>query len=155
MSYSPYTSSTPPRPFRIIVGGTLAIFGLFVGMGVASYQFHKALLVEHDPLEMTWETLVNEGYGETPYIRLMNVNIIEPEIDEFWNDEMLGAIEEDPEFGRMVMDEILGPAKIIPRGGNANVYDNAVVVPPGADMIAGSHATNRRRRFADLLGHHV
>ncbi|MEO1527272.1 MAG: hypothetical protein AAFX06_17725 [Planctomycetota bacterium] len=129
-------SSTPPRPVRIILGGLMAITGFTVGMFEASDKFHTALLVQEEPYELDWETLVNEGCGEHAYIRLVNVDLIEPEIelDDFWDEEAIDEFEQDP-FIAGFMEDLVGPAKVIPAGSNAEAIPPKVVIPFWSHLI--------------------
>ncbi|MEL6108546.1 MAG: hypothetical protein AAFU85_21280 [Planctomycetota bacterium] len=134
MSYN--HKSTPARPFAVIIGGLMTIAGFTVGMFEASDRFHTALLVQEEPYEIDWETLVHEGTDGHAYIRLTNVEIIEPEIeyDEFWDEEAIEEFEDDPFLSGM-MEDLVGPAKVIPAGSNAEAIPPRVVIPFWSHLI--------------------
>lgn len=139
MSYNPYLSSTPPRPFRIMFGFLMAATGLIMGMTGAVHEFHKASVMQGEPVEMDWETLTTQGFGDNPHIRLINVSVVDPyeELDDFFDTEgMFG--DEDVEDAmeaalisqqRSLME--LGPAKVIPLGRFEGDVEELVVVAQG------------------------
>ena len=135
MSYNPYASSTPPRPFRIMVGGTMAIAGLFFGMFNATYEFHKALLTENEPVEMTWKELAEEGYGENAYVSLVDVDVVEPDLDEFLDEESLRILEDEDLLEDEIVDALVGPIKVIPRHSDESTVPERIVIPQRMHLL--------------------
>lgn len=133
MSYNPYTSSTPPRPFRIVFGALLAIGGLITGMTGAVHEFHRASVMQGEPVEIDWETLVQEGYGDNPHIRLVDISVMDPyvEMDDFFSEEEFEEMIDDPFLGKQMESVSMGPAKVIPIGTNEADVDDVVFVADG------------------------
>ncbi|QEF97704.1 hypothetical protein Mal15_17470 [Stieleria maiorica] len=136
MSYNPYNSSTPPRPFRIVFGFVIAAAGLIAGMTGAVHEFHKASVMQGEPVEMDWQTLVAEGYGDNPHIRLVNVTVIDPyvDMDELFEDEDLDALMDDP-LVRSHMHTGLGPAKVVPIGTDESDVESRVFIAQGEHFL--------------------
>lgn len=148
MSYNPYTSSTPPRPFRIVFGACMVVGGLLAGMSGAVHEFHKSSVMQGEPVEMDWETLVAEGYGDNPHIRLINIAVIDPyiEMDELFQDDDLEAMMDDPLLQNHVQITGMGPAKVIPTGTNESDIDDRV------SISAGNHFLDEAFRQLDETG---
>ena len=131
MSYNPYLSSTPPRPVRIVLGAIMVFASLFGGLLYAPHEFHKALVMQGEPIELDWETLVNEGYGDHPHIRLINVSIVDPyyEMEDLFAEDDLDQMMEDEDL-RFFMQTVseVGPAKVIPLGVSEQEVPDRVVI---------------------------
>ncbi|QDV81782.1 hypothetical protein [Planctomycetes bacterium TBK1r] len=137
MSYNPYNSSTPPRPLRIIFGALLASAGLVAGMTGAVHEFHKASVMQGEPVEMDWHTLVTEGYGDNPHLRLVNVTVIDPfvERDDLLDEDDLEAMMEDPFRADDIDTMDLGPAQVIPLGGHETDVEPRVFIAEGEHYL--------------------
>ncbi|MEM0924696.1 MAG: hypothetical protein AAGJ83_01540, partial [Planctomycetota bacterium] len=91
--YNPYAeqnSSTPPRPLRIIFGFLIASGGLLGGMGHAVHDHHRAQVTEVEPQRLTWDELVENGYGDNPHVKLRDIHILDPyaEMGQWLDDDM-------------------------------------------------------------------
>lgn len=134
--YAEYNSSTPPRPLRIIFGFLLAAAGLTGGIGHAVHDHHRALVMQAEPQQITWQELVENGYGDNPHIQLVDVEIIDPyaEIGEWFEDEMEEFMD-DP-FMRAQMAKIdIGPAIVIPRGKAVDSEEQRVQIATGVSYL--------------------
>ncbi|MEM6470520.1 MAG: hypothetical protein AAF802_13270 [Planctomycetota bacterium] len=113
--YAEYNSSTPPRPLRIIFGFLIASGGLLGGMGHAVHDHHRAQVMKAEPQVLTWDQLVESGYGENPHVQLREIHIVDPyaEMDD-WLGEEMDELMEDPFMGPQLSNFDLGPAEILP-----------------------------------------
>ena len=77
MGYSGY-QTTPPRPFRILLGGILFLACAAFGALLATHQFHRATAMQDGPVEMDWNTFVTNGPGDSAYVKITGVDLFDP-----------------------------------------------------------------------------
>lgn len=131
-------TATPPRPLRIVMGGLMAIGGLIGGAAVGVHGFHRALVMQGEPVELDWETLVRDGYGEHANIRLVGVDVVDPYLalaKEFEGLEF-GELVDDPLIRKQMRHMGLGPAKVYPTGRNPADIDCVIKIAPGEFHLA-------------------
>ncbi|NND96505.1 MAG: hypothetical protein HKN47_04145, partial [Pirellulaceae bacterium] len=75
MGYSGYSTPTPPRSIRVILGGKLALGCLLIGTMLLTNQYHRALTMGETAQEMEWEQLAENGLTNNSFICLTNVQL--------------------------------------------------------------------------------
>lgn len=120
----------------------LAWAGLVGGVLIASPQYHLAQTVKEDPVEMTWEELVENGLTDNTHVRLVNVAVeqadpttfleemveFDPEAPVEEQQAAFAAMAENLDF-EQVVDTMFQPLKVYPAGGNPDDYPAAIVIP--------------------------
>ncbi|KAA5540283.1 hypothetical protein FYK55_21910 [Roseiconus nitratireducens] len=137
MSHKSNHVCQPSRPFRVIVGGTLATCGLLLGMVCMSHEYHLALLTQGEPLEISWETLVDQGYGDHPYIRLVDVDVVDLSVDPKEAEQAEPTLQSfDPRTAQLVdliderlFDDELVDARVVPAGTDRQSPPATVSIP--------------------------
>ncbi len=148
MGYTGHTS-TPPRSILVIIGGILAWVGLVGGVLVTTPQYHMAMTMKEEPVEMTWQELVDNGLTDNSHVRLLDVAIDQEEPSGFFEEmmdfdaELAGDEEElqqqafedfaeefaqNVDFGQ-VIDTIMQPLKVYPKDQDPADFPAKVVVP--------------------------
>lgn len=114
-------------------GALMAIAGLIAGMTGSVHEFHRASVMQGEPVELDWETLVRDGYGDNPHIRLTNISVIDPyiEMEELLEDDEFGDLMDDPLLRDHVTEAAVGPAKVIPAGANEDDVESRVFIALG------------------------
>ena len=74
MSHSGH-NVTRPRSLLVIVGGMIAWMGLVGGVLITTPEYHRALTMKEEPVEMTWQELVENGLTDNSYVRLVDVDL--------------------------------------------------------------------------------
>ncbi len=87
MSYSDH-KTTRPRSILVIVGGFLAWMGLVGGVLITTPEYHRAMTMKEEPVEMTWHELVENGLGDNSYVRLVDVQLDQSNPLGFFEDMM-------------------------------------------------------------------
>jgi hypothetical protein len=120
-----------------MLGATLAMACLVGGIGFASHEFHRALVMQGEPVLMDWETLVRDGYGEHPHIRLVHVAIVDPENerDDRFGDVDLDELMDDPALRLQLQNSAVGMAKVIPIGADEDDVPRRVLIAGGARWL--------------------
>ena len=62
------------RPWRVLFGGTVAMFGMFIGSGVALYCT-QAWTMKDAPEDVTVDQLIANGLGENRLVRLTGIQL--------------------------------------------------------------------------------
>lgn len=144
MSYS--SSTTHPRSVLVIVGGLIAWIGLIGGVLVTVPAYHRALTMKEEPVEMTWQELVDNGLTDNCHVRLVNVDLdcenplgffedmlrdFDPTAPIENQEKAFELAAENMNFGDFA-DSILQPIKVFPKGRDANDVSASIVVPQSA-----------------------
>lgn len=139
MGYSGHTVNRP-RSILVIIGGILAWVGLVGGVLVATPQYHYALTMKEEPVEMTWQELVDNGLTDNSHVRLTNVALEEKGPPGFF-EEMMELDPDAPMDEQAVQDFVqevdfsqvfeaaMQPVKVYPKGEDPDAYADKVVVP--------------------------
>lgn len=133
MNYNPNNCSNRPRPFRVVFGSVLVIAGLIAGMAVTVHEFHRSSLAQEEPVEIDWQTLVRDGYGDNPHIRLVNVDVIDPHVEtgEPLEDDQLNAMMVVSRVRNHILNSDGASASVIPSGSYTMGEKDRVLVAEG------------------------
>lgn len=118
----------------------MVITGVIVGIAESTNRFHEALLTETEPVEMDWQTLVENGTNGNDYVRLIDVDVVEPMAPTEFEEELLEAFESGPFIRQDVVDMMRPPAKVVPRGANEDKVPDAIVIPSRHDLLDEAYA---------------
>ncbi len=141
MSYS--GSTTRPRSVFVIIGGMIAWMGLVGGVLVTVPEYHRAMTMKEEPVEMTWQELVDNGLTDNTYVRLVDVDLdhtnplgffedllknFDPEAPPEDHQEAFELAAESMDFGQFA-ESITQPIKVYPKGQDPSDFAARVVVP--------------------------
>lgn len=154
MGYSGY-ESTPPRPFRILAGGILALVCCVFGVLDVTHRFHRATAMSEDPVIMDFDTFLQQGPGDSPFIKVTGVELYDPserfleDLEAGFGEDLEGIDPESPEAIAALMEshfngadpvetvvDAIQPAKLIPIGADPKSVPAVLVLSHGGDDIA-------------------
>ena len=161
MGYSGY-ETTPPRPFRILAGGILALVCGFFGIFEVTYQFHRATAMSEGPVEMDFNTFLQNGPGENAFIKVTGVDLYDPteqfleDLEAFDGTDGEGLFDDlDPDspeaIARLMESHLNGadpveaivdaiqPTKVIPFGADPKTVPAKLVLTHGGYDIGEAH----------------
>jgi hypothetical protein len=142
MSY-PGHNTTHPRSLLVIVGGMIAWMGLVGGVLITTPEYHRALTMKEEPVEMTWQELVEIGLSDNSYVRLVDVDLdqanplglfedmlkqFDPEVPVEDQQEAFELAVEDINFGQIAAT-VMQPIKVYPIGKEPSEVAARIVVP--------------------------
>ncbi len=151
MSYS--GSTTRPRSVFVIIGGMIAWMGLVGGVLVTVPEYHRAMTMKEEPVEMTWQELVDNGLTDNAYVRLVNVELdhanplgffedmlleFDPEAPAEDQQEAFERAAENMDFGQFA-ESITQPIKVYPKGQDPNEFAARIVVPQSPWAMDAAH----------------
>ncbi len=140
MGYS--GSSARPRSIFVIVGGMIAVMGL-AGAFVTVPEYHRALTMGEEPVEMTWQELVDNGLTDNAYVRLVDVELdhtnpfgafedmllqFDPQAPPEDQQKAFERAAENMSLGQFA-DTITRPIKVYPKGQDPKDFAARIVVP--------------------------
>jgi len=146
MSY-PGHRPTPPRSILVIVGGMIAWAGLVGGVLISTPQYHRALTMKPDPVEMSWQKLAEEGLTDNSYVCLIGVELDENNPLNAFEDMFAQFEQFDPNapqedqqavFEKManerfnvaeIAETVMQPVKVVPIGVDPDDVPAKIVVP--------------------------
>lgn len=141
MGYTGY-KSTRPRSVLVILGGIVAWAGLVGGVLIATPQYHYAMTIQEEPVEMTWHELVENGLTDNSHVRLIDVAIENKDTPAFFEEMLDLDPDADPEDQQAAFEELAEqvdftqvfeavsePLKVFPKGENAKDFPAKVVIP--------------------------
>ena len=87
MGYSGYSTPTPPRSLRVILGAKVFLLCLFFGALMVTHKYHRALTMQTEPTEYDWHSLDDVGLGDNAFVKLTDVQLtgIEEMMEGFGN----------------------------------------------------------------------
>lgn len=127
----------------MIIGGAIAWIGIVSAVFITVPQYHRALTMKDDPVEMTWQELVDNGLTDNSYVRLVGIDLdnsgslsvfedmlghLDPNADP---EDQINAFEdaaENIDFGDFA-DAITKPIKVFPKGEDPDQFPPRIVVP--------------------------
>lgn len=135
MGYTGHASA-PPRSILVIVGGMIAWGGILSGFFITTPELHRSLTTSEQPVEMTWQQLVDNGLTDNCHVRLVDVALEERRLDEALDGEIAEDLAEMMEA--MAVFQEMGPwgdnlmtmfIKVYPKDRNPADVPEKVVIP--------------------------
>jgi hypothetical protein len=142
MGYSGH-NATPSRSLFVIIGGMLAWAGLTGGAMIATPEYHRALTMKEEPVEMTWHELVENGLTDNSYVHLIDVELDDTNQLGVFEDMLMEFDAEVPAEDRQaaftaaadnvdlgqIAETAVSPIKVCPKGQDPSKVPVRIVVP--------------------------
>ncbi|MCG8648942.1 MAG: hypothetical protein MI861_03870 [Pirellulales bacterium] len=136
------SASGASRSILVVIGGVMATLGLISGVLWATPQYHLALTLADQPVEMTWHELSRRELDEELYIRLTGVavesdSVVDSVGPSLWNHSAVRSIAPRVDF-ESLLTKHLPTSKVYPRQSDPKNVPPQVMVPRTACATAAA-----------------